>query len=86
MAILKSKDIAKMHESEMEEKIKDLRMELIKEKVSAGKGGKLKTKEIKRTIARLLTFSRQNKDKEKPKVVPSPKVAQKKAIVKSVKK
>ena len=36
-------------------------MELIKNQVSSGKGGKLKTREIKRTIARLLTFSRLNK-------------------------
>ena len=61
MAILKSKDIKKMSSHEIEEKIKELKMELIKEKVSAAKGGKLKTKEIKRTIARLLTFNRLNK-------------------------
>ncbi len=61
MAVLRSKDISKMSEKEIQEKIKDLKMELIKEKVSAGKGGKLKTREIKRTIARLLTFDRLNK-------------------------
>ncbi len=61
MAILKSKDIAKMNKSEIEEKIKDLKQELIKEKVSLSKGGKIKVREIKRTIARLMTFNRQNK-------------------------
>ena len=60
MAILKSKEVAKLNSKEIEEKIKELKMELIKEKVSAAKGGKLKTKEIKRTIARLLTFNRLN--------------------------
>ena len=60
MAILKSKDIRKMTSNEIEEKIKELNMELVKEKVSAAKGGKLKTKEIKRTIARLLTINRLN--------------------------
>ncbi len=65
MAILKSQDIAKMNEKERTEKIKDLKMELIKEKVGAGKGGKLKTREIKRTIARLMTFNRLNKSVEK---------------------
>lgn len=64
MAILKSKDIEKMSEKEREEKIKELKMELIKEKINATKGGKLKTKEIKRTIARLLTFNRKPIDKK----------------------
>ncbi len=61
MAILKSKDIAKMGEKEINGKIKDLKMELIKEKINLSKGGKTKVKEIKRTIARLLTFNRLNK-------------------------
>ena len=61
MSILKSKDIAKMSETEIEEKTKELRMELMKNKINAAKGGKLKTREIKRTIARLLTINRLNK-------------------------
>ncbi|MEM0465218.1 MAG: 50S ribosomal protein L29 [Candidatus Pacearchaeota archaeon] len=61
MAILKNKEIAKMSETEIKEKIMELKMELIKEKIAASKGGKLKTKEIKKTIARLLTFDRINK-------------------------
>lgn len=61
MAILRVKEIAKMNEKEIEEKLKELKMELIKSKVSAAKGGKLKIKEIKRTIARLLTFKGLNK-------------------------
>jgi len=64
MAVLKSKDISKMSEKGINEKIKDLKNELIKEKISSGKGGKLKTREIKRTIARLHTFNRLNKQKE----------------------
>ncbi|MBS3075500.1 50S ribosomal protein L29 [Candidatus Pacearchaeota archaeon] len=60
MAILKSKDIAKMSETEIEEKTKELRMELMKNKINAAKGGKLKIREIKRTIARLLTINRLN--------------------------
>lgn len=61
MAILKSKEIAKMSDKEINSKLKDLKLELIKEKVNAAKGGKLKIREMKRTIARLLTFSRLNK-------------------------
>ena len=64
MAILRAKEIAKMNEKEMDEKIKDLKMEQIKNKIEIGKGGKLKAKEIKRTIARLLTFNRLNKSIE----------------------
>lgn len=60
MAILKSKDISKISQKEIEEKIKDLQMELIKNQISSGKGGKMKTREIKRTIARLLTFNKLN--------------------------
>jgi len=60
MSILKSKDIRKLNPKENEDKIKELKMELIKEKVSAAKGGKLKSKEIKRTIARLMTINRLN--------------------------
>ena len=59
MAILKAKDIAKMSEKERQEKLKDLKMELIKNKVSTK--SKLKAKEIKKAIARLLTFNRLNK-------------------------
>ncbi|MEK6859991.1 MAG: 50S ribosomal protein L29 [Nanoarchaeota archaeon] len=58
MSILKTKDIKDMSLKDIEEKIKDLKMELIKSKVAASKGGKLKIREIKRTIARLLTFGR----------------------------
>jgi len=55
MAIIKKQDIKKMNENEIIEKIKELRILLIKEEVSKGKGGKIKIKEIKKTIARLLT-------------------------------
>ena len=49
-----------MSKKEIDDKIKDLKLELIKNKVNTGKGGKLKTREIKRTIARLLAFNRLN--------------------------
>jgi ribosomal protein L29 len=65
MAILKNKDMAKMSHKDIDEKIKELKMELVKEKVSSTKGGKLKTREIKRTIARLLTFDRINENSVK---------------------
>jgi ribosomal protein L29 len=58
--IIRIKDIKKMSKKEIEEKVKELQMELIKNKVASGKGGKLKIKEIKRTIARLHTINRLN--------------------------
>jgi len=64
MAILKSKEIAKMNTKERDEKIKDLKIELVKNRIEGVKGGKMKAKEIKKTIARLLTFNRQNKSVE----------------------
>ena len=56
MAVIKSKDIAKMTEVEMNEKIQELKIELIKARVTVKKGGKAKIREIKKTIAKLLTF------------------------------
>jgi len=61
MAVLRAKEIAKMSEKDINEKIKELKTELIKNQITSGKGGKLKTREIKRTIARLHTFNRLNK-------------------------
>ena len=50
-----------MSEQERTEKVGDLKMELIKDRLNSGKGGKLKAKELKKTIARLHTFNRLNK-------------------------
>ena len=58
MAILRNEEIVKMKKKEIEEKLKDLNMELVKSKIGTNKN--TKKKEIKRTIARLLTFNRLN--------------------------
>jgi len=58
MAILKAKDISKMSEKERKEKIKELKVELIRNKLGKSKAN---AKEIKKTIARLLTFNRLKK-------------------------
>ena len=60
MAILRAKDVAKMDSKSRTEKMKDLRMELVKSTVTAQKA-KGKTKEIKRAIARILTFNASEK-------------------------
>ena len=66
MAILKTKEIAKMDKKTKKEKLKDLKMGLIKANVSANKAN-AKTKEIKRAIARLLTFTKSEEIREKVK-------------------
>jgi len=64
MAILRSKEIAKMNAKEREGKLKELRLELIKANVTANKSGKIKIKEIRKTIAKLLTFmAKKSEDK-----------------------
>ena len=63
MAILKAKDIKNMNKKTREEKLKDLKMELVKANVAANKT-KAKTKEIKRAIARLLTYDKLTKSNE----------------------
>ena len=55
MVNLKFKEIIKMSKNEMNEKLKELRFELIKANVTANKTN-AKTKEIKRAIARLMTY------------------------------
>jgi ribosomal protein L29 len=54
MAVLKMKEIRAMDKKTRMEKLKDLKMELIKANVSANRTN-AKTKEIKRAIARLIT-------------------------------
>jgi len=65
MTILKAKDIGKMTSVERKDKIKELKIELIKSKVG-NKKAQLSTREIKKTIARLLTVEKlKSKNKEK---------------------
>lgn len=67
MAIIKSKDMIKMNEKEISEKLKELKVELIKSKVT-GKKSAVNTREIKKTIAKLLTFNKINELNKKMKM------------------
>jgi ribosomal protein L29 len=60
MAIIKKEELKKMNEKEIEERIEQLRIELVKSKV-ANKTSKTDPSEIRRTIARLLTLKKSNK-------------------------
>ena len=68
MAILRFKDISKMPQKDREEKMKELKLELVKSGVTANRTN-AKTKEIKRAIARLktYTFNKSQEEKLKPK-------------------
>lgn len=60
MAIIRKKDIKDMTKEELSKKMEDLKVELIKSRgQKATHGASLKIKEIKRTIARILTYSKQ---------------------------
>jgi ribosomal protein L29 len=63
MALLRYKDITKMNKADRELKLKDLMFELSKSGVTANKTN-AKTKEIKRAIARILTFNTSESKKE----------------------
>ena len=69
MAILKSKKIAEMSEKDLTEKKRELQLELSKEMALSEVGGSVKNpgriKEIKKTIARILTVQSKGNVKNK---------------------
>jgi ribosomal protein L29 len=50
----KFKELSNLSQKELNEKINDMKLELIKAKVTASKGGKVKMKELKKTLSRLI--------------------------------
>jgi large subunit ribosomal protein L29 len=68
MAILKMKKIRQMNKEELDEKLKELRMELSKEKGASEVGGTVKSpgkiKEIRRAIARIMVMKTERGDKK----------------------
>jgi ribosomal protein L29 len=55
---MKFKEIQKLSQGERTKKLKELKLELIKSRVSASKTGNTKAKEIKKIIARILTIKK----------------------------
>ena len=55
MAVLKNKDIKGMNAEELNKRLKELNLELIKSRSQRAQGAAVKTKEIKRAVARILT-------------------------------
>ncbi len=56
---MKSKEIKNMGKEERERKLKDLKLELVKSKTNPTKSG-ARAKQIKKIIARILTFNKQD--------------------------
>jgi len=67
MAILRMKDIRSMNEKDLEEKLRNLRLELAKERANINVGVSVsspgKIREIRRSIARILTVKRERRSK-----------------------
>ncbi|MCK5149913.1 50S ribosomal protein L29 [Candidatus Pacearchaeota archaeon] len=60
---MKAKELRKITEEERNKKLKELKLELVKSKVSSSKNGNSKIKEIKKIIARILTLNNGNMPK-----------------------
>ena len=64
MTRLKAKDIKKMNKEERMKKIEELKFELVKSKGNAQKGSS-RAKEIKKTVARILTLNNEENKNSK---------------------
>ena len=62
MAVLKNKDIKIMNTSDLNKRLKELNLELIKSRSQRAQGAAVKTKEIKKAVARI--FTQLNKQKK----------------------
>ena len=58
---MKFKDLQKISKDEKEEKLKELKIELIKSKTGASKQGGSKHKQVKKIIARIHTLNNREK-------------------------
>ncbi len=54
----KFKELSKLTKDEIDNKINEIKMELIKARVTANKGGKVKIRDIKKTLSKLLMIKR----------------------------
>ena len=57
----KFKELSQLAKSEIDKKIGELQLEIRKARVTAGKGGQVKMKELKKTLARLLMLKNMKK-------------------------
>jgi len=63
------KELSKLGKNDINKKKMEIEMEIIKARVTASKGGKVKIKELKKTLANLKTLNKQNNgDRSKNRV------------------
>ena len=55
---MKSKEFKNLGKEEKEKKLKELKIELVKSRISASKGGSSKIKNIRKAIARIITLNK----------------------------
>lgn len=58
---MKAQEIRKMKKEDLDKKLKELKLELVKARANAAKTGTSRAKEIKKIIARILTLNQPNK-------------------------
>ena len=59
----KFSELSKLSSEEIMKRIENIKLDIIKGKVIAAKGGKVKMRELKRTLARLLMLQTRSKSK-----------------------
>lgn len=59
--MVKFKEVSKLGKTDIDKKIEEVKLELVKARVTASKGGKVKIREMKKTLARLLMLKSRNK-------------------------
>ncbi|MBS3066368.1 hypothetical protein J4205_00965 [Candidatus Pacearchaeota archaeon] len=63
------KELSKLGKNDIIKKINEMEMEMVKARVTASKGGKVKIKELKKTLANLKMLNKQNNgDRSKNRV------------------
>jgi ribosomal protein L29 len=66
---MKTKELKNLSKKDREKKMKELQLELVKSKVSASKTGSSKSREIRKMIAKLITFNKSEADKSTQSLV-----------------
>jgi ribosomal protein L29 len=54
--MVKFKELSKLGKKDIDKKIQEIKLETIKARVTASKGGKVKIRELKKTLAKLLSL------------------------------
>jgi ribosomal protein L29 len=64
---MKKNEIKEMSQEKRNERLKELKVELVKSKISAAKTGNSKARQIRRIIARIMTINKSEQEELKNK-------------------